>query len=83
MLSATRRWFRRNRTSLAIGAGIVGAGYLATQYVVSKVTEARQRMSDERIAKEKYEVSSFLAAFTTRYTVAEYLAQPCNDPSHI
>ncbi|KAI0540818.1 Peroxin-3 family protein [Xylaria digitata] len=52
MLSTTRRWFRRNRTPLAIGVGIVGAGYLATQYVLSKINDARERMSSDRIAKE-------------------------------
>ncbi|KAF2756119.1 peroxin-3 [Pseudovirgaria hyperparasitica] len=52
MISATRNWFKRNRTNFAIGAGVLGAGYLATQYVLSKITEARHRMSDERIAKE-------------------------------
>jgi peroxin-3 len=36
-----------------VGAGVLGAGYLAGQYVLGKVSEARQRMSDERIAKEK------------------------------
>jgi peroxin-3 len=54
MIVATRRWFRRNRTNFAIGAGVIGAGYLAGQYILGKVSEARQRMSDERIAKEKY-----------------------------
>ncbi|KAF2750307.1 Peroxin-3 [Sporormia fimetaria CBS 119925] len=52
MISATRKWFRRNRTNFAIGAGVLGAGYLAGQYVLGKLNEARQRMSDERIAKE-------------------------------
>ncbi|KAF2968499.1 hypothetical protein GQX73_g5122 [Xylaria multiplex] len=52
MLSTTRRWFRRNRTPIAIGVGIVGAGYLATQYVLSKINDARERMSSDRIAKE-------------------------------
>ncbi|KAI9706820.1 MAG: peroxin [Bogoriella megaspora] len=52
MFQGTRRWFRRNRTNFAIGAGILGAGYLAGQYVLGKISEARQRMSDERIAKE-------------------------------
>lgn len=33
---------------------MLGAGYLATNYVLGKLTETRQRMSDERIAKEKY-----------------------------
>ncbi|KAI1310830.1 Peroxin-3 family protein [Xylaria venustula] len=52
MLSTTRRWFRRNRTPIAIGVGIVGAGYLATQYVLTKINDARERMSSDRIAKE-------------------------------
>ncbi|SLM39016.1 peroxin 3 [Lasallia pustulata] len=52
MLSATRRWLRRNRTSFAIGAGVLGAGYVVGQYVLSKITEARDRMSSDRIARE-------------------------------
>ncbi|KAF2792862.1 Peroxin-3 [Melanomma pulvis-pyrius CBS 109.77] len=52
MITSTRRWLRRNRTNFAIGAGVLGAGYLAGQYVLGKISEARQRMSDERIAKE-------------------------------
>ena len=54
MLASTRQWVKRNRANFAIGAGVLGAGYLAGQYVVSKFTEARQRMSDDRIAREKY-----------------------------
>lgn len=54
MLSATRRWFQRNRTPIAIGAGVIGAGYFATQYLLSKLNDARERMSSDRIAKEKY-----------------------------
>ncbi len=54
MISATRRWLRRHRTGIAIGAGVVGAGYLAAQYVIGKVNEARERMQMDRIAKEKY-----------------------------
>lgn len=54
MISSTRRWFRRNRTTFAVGAGVLGAGYLAGQYVLGKIGEARQRMSEDRIAKEKY-----------------------------
>ena len=65
MISSTRKWFRRNRTNFAIGAGVVGAGYLAGQYVLGKLSEARQRMSDDRIAKEKY--SSYLSPGLTRY----------------
>ncbi|KAK2751587.1 peroxin [Onygenales sp. PD_40] len=52
MIGATRRWFRRHRNGLAIGVGVVGAGYLAGQYVLSKISEARERMSSERIARE-------------------------------
>ncbi|KAK3717751.1 peroxin [Vermiconidia calcicola] len=52
MLATSRRWFRRNRTTLLVGAGVVGAGYVATQYVVGKIQEARQRMGEDRIAKD-------------------------------
>jgi hypothetical protein len=54
MISSTRQWLRRNRTTFAVGGAVLGAGYLATQFVLGKLTETRQRMSDERIAKEKY-----------------------------
>lgn len=53
MISATRRWLRRNRSSFAIGFGVLGVGYVATQYVLSKIREAGERMSDDRIAKDK------------------------------
>ncbi|ROW17507.1 hypothetical protein VPNG_00926 [Cytospora leucostoma] len=52
MFAATRRWFRRNRTPIAIGLGVVGAGYVATQYILNKLSDARERMSSDRIAKE-------------------------------
>ncbi|RFU77656.1 peroxin-3 family [Trichoderma arundinaceum] len=52
MLSSARRWLRRNRTPIAIGVGVVGAGYAVTQYVMSKINDARERMSSDRIAKE-------------------------------
>ncbi|KAB8349471.1 hypothetical protein FH972_023498 [Carpinus fangiana] len=52
MITATRNWFNRNRTRLAVGAGVLGAGYLAAQYALNKLNEARQRMSDDRIARE-------------------------------
>merc|ERR1712225_82105 len=52
MISASRRWLRRNRTPLAIGFGVVGAGYVATQYVLGKISDARERMSSDRIARE-------------------------------
>ncbi|KAL9112867.1 MAG: hypothetical protein Q9227_002944 [Pyrenula ochraceoflavens] len=52
MIAATRRWARRNRNGLAIGFGIVGAAYVAGQYIVGKISEARERMALDRIAKE-------------------------------
>lgn len=61
MLVATRRWFRRNRTPIAVGVGVVGAGYLATQYVLAKINDARERMSSDRVAKEKYVLSMALS----------------------
>lgn len=53
MLSSARRWLRNNRTPIAVGVGVVGAGYVVTQYVLSKLNDARERMSSDRIAKEK------------------------------
>ena len=53
MIAATRRWFRRYRTPIAIGVGLVGAAYVASQYVLGKINDARDRMSSDRIAKEK------------------------------
>ncbi|KAM4054743.1 peroxin-3 domain-containing protein [Hirsutella rhossiliensis] len=52
MLSSARRWLHSNRTPLAIGVGVVGAGYVVTQYVLNKISDARERMSSDRIAKE-------------------------------
>ncbi|KAL8829046.1 MAG: hypothetical protein Q9191_002233 [Dirinaria sp. TL-2023a] len=52
MISATRRWLRRNRTSFAIGAGALALAYVAGQYVVSKISDARERLTADRIAKE-------------------------------
>ncbi|KAJ4391833.1 peroxin [Gnomoniopsis smithogilvyi] len=52
MFAATRRWLRRNRTPITVTVGLIGAGYVVTQYVVSKLNEARERMSNDRIAKE-------------------------------
>ena len=54
MIDTTRRWLRRNRTNFAIGFGVIGIGYIAGQYVLSKIKEAQERMAGDRIAKEKY-----------------------------
>lgn len=53
MITATKNWLRRNRTNFAIGFGVLGVGYVAGQYVLSKIAEAGERMSNERTAKEK------------------------------
>ncbi|ERF74775.1 hypothetical protein EPUS_04944 [Endocarpon pusillum Z07020] len=60
MISATRRWVRRNRSGIAIAAGVVGATYLAGQYVIGKISEARERMTSDRLAREKYVLASSL-----------------------
>ncbi|MCJ1247217.1 peroxin [Trapelia coarctata] len=52
MITATRRWLRRNRTNFAIGFGVLGVGYIAGQYVLGKISEARERMTADRIARE-------------------------------
>ncbi|KAM0297481.1 hypothetical protein HYE67_007344 [Fusarium culmorum] len=52
MLTSARRWLRNNRTPIAVGVGVIGAGYVATQYVIGKLNDARERMSSDRIAKE-------------------------------
>ena len=54
MITATRRWLRRNRTNFAIGFGVLGASYFVGQYVVGKISEMRERATNERIAREKY-----------------------------
>ncbi|KYK57832.1 Peroxin-3 family protein [Drechmeria coniospora] len=52
MLSSAKRWLRSNRTPIAVGVGILGAGYVAAQYVLTRINDARERMSGDRIAKE-------------------------------
>jgi peroxin-3 len=52
MINATRNWVNRNRSRFAVGAGVVGATYLAGQYVIGKIGEARQRMAEDRISRE-------------------------------
>ena len=53
MIDATRRWLRRNRTKFAVGFGVIGVGYVAGQYTLRKLAEARERMNIERIARDK------------------------------
>ena len=64
MISATRRWLRRNRSGIAVAAGVVGATYLAGQYVIGKISEARERMTSDRLAREKYHSPSPLSRAT-------------------
>ncbi|PGH10131.1 hypothetical protein AJ80_07582 [Polytolypa hystricis UAMH7299] len=52
MIAATRRWARRHRNGIAIGVGVIGAGYLAGQYVLSKISEAKDGMISRRTARE-------------------------------
>lgn len=65
MLQATRRWFRRNRTGLAIAAGAIGVGYLAGQYAIGKWLEARQRMAEEKVSEEKYDCPNQILALNS------------------
>ena len=60
MITTTKRWLRRNRTNFAIGFGVVGAGYIAGQYVISKIAEARELMAGDRLSKEKSGASARL-----------------------
>jgi Peroxin-3. len=60
MLAATRRWVKRYRVPIALSFGVVGAGYLVTNYVVNKLRDARERMTSDRIAKEKCVFLSFV-----------------------
>ncbi|KAF8244701.1 Peroxin-3 [Wilcoxina mikolae CBS 423.85] len=52
MFEGTRNFFKRNRTNLAVGFGLAGAGYLAVQFIGNKLAEARTRMMSDRVAKE-------------------------------
>ncbi|KAF3926001.1 hypothetical protein ABW20_dc0107734 [Dactylellina cionopaga] len=52
MLKQTRNFLRKNRTNLAIGAGVIGTLYVGANYVLSKLTEAKNRMATDRIARE-------------------------------
>ena len=53
MLLATRRWLRNNRKGIAIGAAAIGGTYIVGQYVLSKITDARERTQLDQIAKDK------------------------------
>ena len=52
-MDATKKWLRRNRTNFAIGFGIAGLTYVTGQYILTKIADARERMTGDRISKEK------------------------------
>jgi hypothetical protein len=52
-MQATREFIKRNRKNLAVGFGLVGSTYFATNYVLGKLSETREKLASERIAKEK------------------------------
>ena len=70
MIDTTRRWLRRNRTNFAIGFGVIGIGYIAGQYVLSKIKEAQERMVGDRIAKEKYSLLELPRLFRSLTTTS-------------
>lgn len=49
---------------------MVGGTYIVGQYVLSKINDARERSTLDKIAKEKYDISLALA-------LALALAEPC------
>ncbi|KAM3081024.1 peroxin [Clarireedia jacksonii] len=51
-MNSVRKWVRRNKTPFMVGFGVIGVGYVASQYVLGKISDARQRMSSDRIARE-------------------------------
>ncbi|EWC45066.1 hypothetical protein DRE_06205 [Drechslerella stenobrocha 248] len=52
MLKQTQTFLRRNRANIAIGAGLLGSIYVGANYVLGKLTDAKNRMATDRIAKE-------------------------------
>ena len=53
MYISTKRWLKRNQTNFAIGFGVIGAGYVVGQYALNKFLEMRERVGNDRIAREK------------------------------
>ena len=43
MLGGIQRWFRRNQTLITVGVGVVGAGYVVKEFVVSKLKLMQER----------------------------------------
>ncbi|KAF8472453.1 Peroxin-3 [Kalaharituber pfeilii] len=49
MFTSVKNFIKRNKTNIAIGVGLAGAAYVVVR---SKFSEAKDRMSSDRIAKE-------------------------------
>ncbi|KAH6622058.1 Peroxin-3 [Boeremia exigua] len=68
MLQSTRAWLRRNRTPLALGAGLLSTAYLTGTYALSKFHDARAAAGEARVAKEnlrrRFEQNQEDCAFT-------------------
>lgn len=48
----SKAWLTRNRTPLLITTSVLGGTYLLAQYALTKLTETRQRLTDDRLARE-------------------------------
>lgn len=53
MLGGIKRWFRRNQTLIAVGVGVVGAGYVVKEFVVAKLKQVQERNRLLRMQDEK------------------------------
>lgn len=71
MFSATRRWLRRNRTPIAIGAAVVGGGYIVAKYAIDKINDARERAQLDKIAKDKSATPLTLLSLIDRHAASE------------
>ena len=63
MIASTRQWLRKNRSKFAIGFGVVGVGYVAGQYAISKFLEARERFAADQRAREKLALTSCISPY--------------------
>ena len=54
MIATAKQWLRRNRPRFVLGFGVVGLGYIAGKYTISKIIEARERFASDQRAREKF-----------------------------
>lgn len=54
MIATAKQWLRKNRPTFVLGFGVVGLGYVAGQYTISKIIEARERFASDQRAREKF-----------------------------